>query len=67
MKAGLLIGGIAASAVKVAAQTLSTDSHPDCQNGPLAKNKVCDMTAGKIDTIVIIPLMTLVCVSDGDV
>ncbi|KFY00618.1 hypothetical protein O988_03192 [Pseudogymnoascus sp. VKM F-3808] len=46
MRASLLLTGLAAVLVKIAA---AQDSHPDCKNGPLSTNKICDPSANTVD------------------
>lgn len=49
MRAAILFTSLAAAAVEIAvtSDALPEGSHPDCKNGPLSINKICDPLAGK--------------------
>lgn len=53
MRAALLFTGLAAAAVEIAAAAdeLTQDSRPDCKNGPISTNKICDPSASKHSAI----------------
>ncbi|KAI1825552.1 putative xylan 1,4-beta-Xylosidase [Xylaria intraflava] len=48
MQTALLLGGALLAAAVDAVDPLPNQSHPDCKNGPLAGNKVCDPSADPV-------------------